>query len=356
MILNEEMLDAAFMFRKAKPWQHIGSEDVFAVKLSNGEIGYCSIMGQGGEHFALGLYVGAKGFATLYKTISLGSSQPEEIFQEHLTFDCINCDFMNAADVLPDVKAVIKEYAASKGMKIPRPHGWPDFTRHRPYHEPWQITDETDAKLITEALDAAVAVARKLEVSDADSLGFDVLEDNVKRKIFEGKKVPCLVPDGKGAYDWTETPLPAFVKDEYPSPKFNNDILIHRVKSLPKISCNIWSRVFHFPIAVNTNKEDGVPVYPTIIVIAGFEDNILIPVMTDEEDKDGQNMLTSLANNLCEQLEKRPTEIIVDNEETKSYMEDFCKKTGIKLSFSMKRNQKMDTMGDFLQTQMMMMF
>ena len=51
------MLDAAFGFRKTEAWKELNDANIFAVRLSNGKTVYCSIMGNGGEHHSLGIYI-----------------------------------------------------------------------------------------------------------------------------------------------------------------------------------------------------------------------------------------------------------------------------------------------------------
>lgn len=50
MILTDSMLDAAFRFRETEAWKMLDDSNIFAVRLSNGQNVYCTIMGNGGEH------------------------------------------------------------------------------------------------------------------------------------------------------------------------------------------------------------------------------------------------------------------------------------------------------------------
>ena len=50
MILTDEMFEAAFRFRSICLWEKLTDS------LSDGETGYCSVMGNAGEHFSLGFY------------------------------------------------------------------------------------------------------------------------------------------------------------------------------------------------------------------------------------------------------------------------------------------------------------
>lgn len=62
MISKDKLYDAAFRYKKAGIWKKLWDNEVFAIKLTCGEIGYMSIMGKNGTYCALGLYMGEAGF------------------------------------------------------------------------------------------------------------------------------------------------------------------------------------------------------------------------------------------------------------------------------------------------------
>ena len=41
----EKMYELAFQYKSTKLWQQLYDDELFAVQLDDGEIGYCSIMG-----------------------------------------------------------------------------------------------------------------------------------------------------------------------------------------------------------------------------------------------------------------------------------------------------------------------
>lgn len=48
------LYQAAIAFQQAAPWECMDNEDLFAVENpDDGEVGYCSILGSGGEEFDL---------------------------------------------------------------------------------------------------------------------------------------------------------------------------------------------------------------------------------------------------------------------------------------------------------------
>lgn len=330
MILTDDMLAVAFQYRDTELWEVLADSDVFAFRLSDGEVGYCSVMGHGGEHLALGFYRGRKGFSSYLKTLELGNMQVSEVemFEVASTFDCINCDFIQASDMKDKTKKLIRNYADAHGMKIRRSKGWPDFTRHLPFKMPFGITYEKDACDIVEALRAAIAVAGELMRRDPVRLGFDEKGDYPTMK--GGKTVPYLVPNAEGTYDWSTIKLPAFLPDKWPTPKFENDILTSVVKKLP-ISGALQMKVIHFPVPVGGGENED-PFLPAALLCISIENGMLFPIFfTEDGEESPDQILVGLVDNLRSSGSK-PVTIEVVDDRTESLLTDFCAQCGIRLS------------------------
>ena len=77
------LYQAAIAFQQVSPWEWMDNEGIFAVENpDDGEVGYCSIMGSGGEEFGLGMLVGEEGY-TRYQELISGETEPEEI-EDHI--------------------------------------------------------------------------------------------------------------------------------------------------------------------------------------------------------------------------------------------------------------------------------
>lgn len=328
MIITNEMLAAAFQYRDTEIWRILADNDVFAFRLSDGEIGYCSIMGHGGEHLALGFYRGEKGFATYLKGLTMMRGSEYETFETVVTFDCINCDFMSASDLDNKVKKIIREYADANGLKIRRPKGWPDFTRHQPGRAQYGITREEDARDITEALHAALAVAEKVITEDLESAGFSVKA--TYPTIKGGKSVPYLIPNGDGTYEWSTTKLPAFVPDKYDVVEFDNDVLAHAMKALPALG-TLQMRLIHIPTLLG-GSEDEAPFFPTVMLCVEAETGNVFPVTSVEDvEENSMQILVQLAR-IFSKSNAKPQRIEVEDAKTESFLKDFCQRSGIALS------------------------
>lgn len=329
MILTDDMLAVAFQYRDTALWKILTDSDVFAFRLSDGETGYCCVMGNGSEHLALGFYRGRKGFTSYLKSLSFDSMQFSEIdlIEMAATFDCINCDFMEASAMKDKTKKLIRNYADAHGLKVRRPKGWPDFTRHQPFKIPSGITCEKDAADIVEALRAAIAVAGELTHRSLAELGFD--ENGDYPTTDGGKLVPYLVPNAEGTYDWGMIDLPPFLPDEWPVPEFANDILLRKVKKLRTFG-TLQVKLIHIPTPVNESA-DGIPFLPSVLLCLDAGKEGLFPVFCMEDgEKASQQMLVELAENLC-RLDNKPDTIEVEDGRTESLLKDFCDRCDIRL-------------------------
>ncbi|WP_434089188.1 DUF7309 domain-containing protein, partial [Exiguobacterium indicum] len=134
------MYDLAYTFKKSKLWQLIREQQVFAVRLPDGQIGYCLIMGQNGEHMALSLHIGAEGFSS-YRRLN-GMDQGPITYEEMLQQDCIQCSIEKRDQLSPEELNELRSYCEDRGIPFRAP--FPQFARYKRYCVPWTITDDSD--------------------------------------------------------------------------------------------------------------------------------------------------------------------------------------------------------------------
>src|SRR5262245_5827031 len=131
----------AIAFRDLEPWEWMWDSDVFGVQdPESSEIGYCCVMGQLGEHFALGVYRGSRGLAGHWE-MRLQAREPEageDPMEILLLQDCLMASFEDRKLLTPEDLGVIKQL----GLKFRGPNAWPQFRSYRPGYEPWYLTGE----------------------------------------------------------------------------------------------------------------------------------------------------------------------------------------------------------------------
>ena len=206
----DELYDLALRFKKAKLWDKLCDIDLFAVRLSNGQDGYCSIMGNEGSYFALALYIGEKGLLSCYRIFNGQYLRTEdERFEHMLSQDCLQVCFDNKDTLCSaDLKSV-QDYAKRNGVHFRGAHSYPFFQKMKPMYRPWFIDDKIDHILLREALEAALFIAEKLKNTTAEALGFT-----------DGLVIPYVINDGSKIV-LQHTHLPKKLEEEFPTPSLS---------------------------------------------------------------------------------------------------------------------------------------
>jgi hypothetical protein len=326
-MITDTMLELAFRFRDKELWRWLDDSDLFAFRLTDGQIVYCCVMGNAGSHHSLGCYIGGKGFTTYLNTLKLPKVSRLNGMALVTAFDCINIDFVQAADLQKEERSRVKEYAREHGIAIRRSYGWPDFSRFSSGRPPRTIDNVADAGYAEEALRAALAVAESLEKQDMAELGF--MHGGRYATERGGKLIPMLTPDGHGGYDWGMTKTPPAEEEDYPAPAFTSQTLICSVAALPPDGM-CQCRAFRVSLPAVDSADDPL-FYPMVMLIVE-ENGMLLPVtLTEHANEDASQMVVSLAEFLLHVLNKRPRSIAVTDMRTFNLLRDFCQRAGIML-------------------------
>ena len=128
-VTRDKLYEAAFRYKKAKIWKKMWDSDVFAVKLSNGEIGYVSIMGRNGEYNALGLYIGKEGFESYRLMANINRYSGSEFRDRELLLQqkCLQAALENKGDLLPEEVEETRAYAKKNGIRLSGKNAFPQF-------------------------------------------------------------------------------------------------------------------------------------------------------------------------------------------------------------------------------------
>ncbi len=122
---TEKMYELAFQYRTKRLWTKLYDTELFAVRLTDGEIGYCTVMGMLGEHIALGLYVGAREFECLRQLLCgeviIRGGEPE------ITQECLQCSFEKKDFLDADELEAARAYARASGRRSCGYNAYPKF-------------------------------------------------------------------------------------------------------------------------------------------------------------------------------------------------------------------------------------
>lgn len=323
-MISEQLYELAFKYKKTKLWTILWDREIFAVKLSDGRIGYISIMGHGKSHCALAMYIGNEAFQSLYSIATADTSTlPEYQFHEHiLQQNCLQCIFEGKDDLSDEEREEVKTYARANKIKLSGKNPYPHFVKYQPNCMPWHLQTEVEQKVLCEALSAAIAMSEFLDKKMPGMLGLSKLNEKLT-------EIP-LLEQQNGNYELRKIGLPPIMPVIHPEPKPDNDIIVQKLKKQKKkgiLECGI----IRFPHPVQDSPEE-IPVFPVVLLGLNTAKHSLLPVMpVSNYEENAEKLLNSFINALLEE-HFCPSQIKVPDERTYVFIKAFCERLHIKLT------------------------
>lgn len=317
---NERLYDLAFEFKNTKMWKKMWEANMFAVRFSDGETGYCCISGMMGEGPALTVHVGPAGLNCLQAT----QSMPKHLFEwERDELDVlvsgVRCAFLSKDSLLDRNREEVLAYVKAKGMKMRGANAYPHFEALRPGCLPW-YADEKQLGYIEEGLCAALEVQRRGLVPP-------------KGMPWE-REIPLLRKKGSG-YVLEEISLPAFEGLFVPSPRESDELLVARCrkqKGAEQWNCVLMQHPVPFADGKNGpgSEPKNAPQFPHVLLIVNDADGKLVKILMAYDLIRDAGMLV---RGLLQEMEKngKPRKIAAGDARTVKLLETVCGQVGVKL-------------------------
>lgn len=325
-MISDKLYALAFSYKKTKLWNILWDMDVFAVKLSDGRIGYISIMGAAGAHCALGLYIGEDGFNSFRMMAKADRFEMSHFqFQEYmLQQNCLQCAFGSRDELSEEEREEAKKYARLHGIRISGKNAYPQFVKYQANRYPWHLQTDQEQEDLCEALAAAIEMARLLEGKMPGELGLERINDDTE-------EIPMLERQN-GVYVLKKTKLPEDKPLKWPAPMACNDIRVAKLKKEKKVG--VWEcEIVRFPNPVQSDSEE-VPYFPVILLAVEASANYILPISPvthyEEDPEELLNLFMDafLMENIC------PMEIKVRDERTYSFAKAFCDRLKITITMN----------------------
>lgn len=309
----KELYQAASDFKRAQPWKNLYDADIICVENPKDRtMGYCSVMGRGGEHYALGVYLGDEGILGFYDMLEKADTIPPHQALHYQ--NCLMCSFEDRDQLSNEDRKQIKAI----GLSFRGRNAWPMFRRFEPGYNPWFI-NEDECIFLTHALRQTLFVAT------------NVMTGQLKMDMEQGKTIVRYSEEKDDELEWYSKEVQLTIPTVTYNPVvINDDMIIHKIKkagSMGNISLQVDTCYMPYPVQENRNER---PYFPRVVIVAEQNSRSIIDFEMYQNIRDDANFaLNKLVGIFLEN--GTPKEILVRNEAMVAILDDFCKKTGIKL-------------------------
>ncbi|HBT16584.1 MAG TPA: hypothetical protein DEB05_06465 [Firmicutes bacterium] len=308
-----ELYQAASDFKKAEPWKWLYDADLICVENPKDKmIGYCSVMGKAGEHYALGVYLGDEGLSGFCDLMENADIIP---YHQALHFqDCIMCSFEDRELLSKQDREEIK----ALGFSFRGRNAWPRFRQLKPGFYPWFINQD-ECVFLTYALRQTLFAAHK------------VIDGQLRMDIERGETILRHSKEKDGKLEWySKEILLDFPTVIYNPVEINDDLLIQRIKKAEGMgNASLQVDICYLPSPVQ-EKRGARPYFPRIFILVEPKSGLVVDFHMYQSINDDADVALNRLIGFC--LEKGvPREIQVRSAKMVAILDDFCQKTDIKL-------------------------
>jgi len=241
------LYEAAIAVKKLAPWGWMTEEAVFGVQHpETGDIGFVSVMGTMGEHYAIAVYLGREGLDGFWKIHRGHMDYPEEL----LHVPHLQASFEDRGELTPKDRDEIK----ALGLKFRGRGEWPMFRSYRPGYFPWYLEPEETqflALVLEQVMDVAPRVRgnrRLLYVGPEDEYLVRVAEEAEGGRVWDDdvKEMPPVKPE--------------------PIPIMMNAKVLEQLRGLPRSDTRIEVDLFLFPSGLGERGERPHSAFVLLVV------------------------------------------------------------------------------------------
>lgn len=300
-MVSDRLFELALEYRKTRLWKRMEEDQLIAVRLSEGRIGYVSIMGAIGEHFALALYTGEEGLRCYHILREYGDFSDIEYspaFQNHAS---IQVSFETKDDLPEEDLAAARDYARRNGVRFAGKNAYPMFFKAEPGYVIWPDLTDRDQEDLAAGLRAAIEVAKDPALSLQDPGDFP----GVDRKTEE----ITLMEEKNGGFHRTRIPLPNVPEYRPPEGTSWDELAMAKIRKLPKHGT--WQLGLVDVVVPIDWEEADKPIVPTFLVALDMKSDQLIQVRPVALYEERTHVMLNMFMNGMEEHGSRPERIEV---------------------------------------------
>jgi hypothetical protein len=316
---------AARRVKEMAPWEWMMEDEVFGVRNpEREEIGFVSVMGAAGQHFAVALYQGSDAIYDFLALSEEGSDgQPDRIGAERLLeIPQLQASFEDRGRLQKEDRDIIKKL----DLKFRGANSWPMFRNYAPGMFPWFLTS-SEARFLTTALEQLLDVAPR--VRDDEDILFGEGDDDFLVRVPRAEKARLVWAD-----KIVRIPEPE-KKEATPSPLDPQSL--ESLKKLPEVTNVLEIELTMLPTPVREKKER--PFFPYMLMLAEAQSGMILGNDMLQPLPSLDAMRAELPVKVAEHLLRlgvKPLKINVRTETTAKSLAPMAEELGIRIKLSPK--------------------
>lgn len=240
--------------KELAPWEWMEESDIFGVQIpETEELGFVSVMGALGEHFAVAVYQGAKGLGGFWNMQLQGPKlTPEFVLQ----IPQLQASFEDREMITKEERDIMK----ALGLKYRGTNAWPQFRSYRPGCFPWHI-EKNEASVLNNALEQLLQVAPRFK-EDPDLFEPTEIEHDYLVRV-------------QNAGKWEDRVKHiAFREERTLELQMNEEALEHLRKLMPgKLTLEIDLHMMDEPLQ---EKPKERPYFPFMLMLADHDSGMIL--------------------------------------------------------------------------------
>ena len=326
----EALYEVGINLKKLQPWRALCDVDILVLDIPGyKEHIYCSVMGNGGESYAIGVYPGNMAFWRLSRIMESGPDDPRMLYMADQ--DCLMCNFGDREELDARDRAVLKEL----GLRFRGHNEWIYFRAMTPGTFPWFLNAE-QAQLLLEAL------------QNVFMLCVCYMEGKLEADLEAGQTLVRFYDEKKG--QWLNAVMPQLpVPRPHYTMRLADEMALARMKRQKRTKATLEMEWFYFPVPIQENK--NVPPHAAhMTLLLDRQTGYILCQRLAEPDEEPLTVPPSVLVDYIMEY-GRPGAVYVRTQEQASLLEDTCKTVGVKLIFG----QKMAQTNECLESLMMSM-
>lgn len=304
----------AFAYKKKKLWTRIDDNNIFAIKLDDGQIGFVSILGSSGEYNSINLYPGLESilyFKDIFEIDDIVSDYDK--FLSTLDSTYYQLVLGNRIDITKKEADDIEAYKKKNSLNIRGSLSMPYFRKSTPFAPMVEFNKKEDYHYIEQALEASLALADILEEKSPKDIGLGIMPLEDKLILLEKLNGKYVLSDTIDI-DWKNNSFYTRADMVYMSTAKK----LKKLRKKTDVECKLIA------LSSPVYEKGSDPYYPQLLLALEKRRGTIIPVKPIKNYRKNPN---AAVNNFLESIMKeglKPVKISVSDKRTYFLLEDTC--------------------------------